>query len=267
MRIRHLGSQTSADAFAVAQNGEAVAHGPDFFEKVGDIDNRKPLAFEPTNEIEQLFDIAAREAAGRFIEHKHPAADRDGPGHFNQLLLGNRQTSGPKIERNVRTPDSGQPGRRFLAKFGAFDERPCRWFHAQENIFGDRQVRRERKLLINHRHTPAPGVERASRCIRLTVELHLPGVGMMRPGEDFHERAFPRSIFTDQPENLAGADVQVHAIECDRGAKRLAHALHLKTRAHGRVRGFNGRNRGSGRHGPHGESQEEQQFAGRYHPP
>ena len=69
---------------------------------------------------------------------------------------------------------------------------------AQQDVFHDRKVRRERKLLIDNGDPLLSRVERVTRAIGLAIEPHLTFIRLMRAGEDFHERALPSPVFADE---------------------------------------------------------------------
>src|SRR5258706_7433521 len=76
------------DGFAVAKHDKSIRDLFHFLKKVRDVNNRMPLLAQATNEFKKPRDVIFGKTAGRLIADQHAAADGDGPGNFNQLLLG-----------------------------------------------------------------------------------------------------------------------------------------------------------------------------------
>ena len=91
----------------------------------------------------------------------------------------------------------------------------------EQNVFHHREMRRERKLLVDHRDARLPGVERIARTIRLAVEPHLAFVRLMGAREHFHQRALARAVFADQRQHLAGRDLQIDVVRAP-ASRRIA---------------------------------------------
>ncbi len=76
-------------------------------------------------------------------------------------------------------------------------------------------------------------MQRIIRGERLAIQLDAPGGGSVRAAEDFHERAFPGSIFADQRVHLPRCDLQMNVLQGAGGAKTLLQSEHSETRCHG----------------------------------
>ena len=92
------------------------------------------------------------------------------------------------------------------------------------------QMRRERELLVNHRHAGVARVDGLARLVRTAVEPHDPGVGPERARQDPHQRALAGAVLPDQRTHLARRHVEVDPGDGHRRAERLAHAFHLEAR-------------------------------------
>ena len=57
---------------------------------------------------------------------------------------------------------------------------------------------------------------------------NLAGVGPMDAAEDLHQRRLARAVLADEPDDLAGRHVEVHAIERDDAGKSLGDRRHLQ---------------------------------------
>jgi hypothetical protein len=106
------------------------------------------------------------------------------------------------------------------------DQRPNRRLHAQQDVFHHRKMFGERELLIDHGHARQSALQRIARMIRRAVQPDFAGIGLICAGEDFHQRAFARAVFTHQRQNFAGVDGQTHVIQRDGRAEAFGHSLH-----------------------------------------
>jgi hypothetical protein len=67
---------------------------------------------------------------------------------------------------------------------------------------------------------------------RLAVDFDRSGIGLVRAGDDFDERRFPRAVLTDQAVNLAGAKVEGNAFERVDAGEGFGDARQLEKRVH-----------------------------------
>ena len=90
----------------------------------------------------------------------------------------------------------------------------------------------EGQLLIDHRNATAAGVQGVSGDEPLPVKFDLPAIRQAGATEDFHERAFARSVFTDEGVDLTGRDLERNVFECVSRAEAFAHSRHSQARGH-----------------------------------
>ena len=155
-----------ADRLPVAQNRERVGDLLNLFEKVRDVDDRKTLRAKRANDREELLHVIGREAAGGLVENEHPAARlRYRAGNLHELLTRRREIAHPGLGaqhgvaswiRNLCERGEGE-----LSHLGAPKQAERRRLGAEQHVLGNRKVRTERKLLVNHRDARAPRIERA----------------------------------------------------------------------------------------------------------
>ena len=91
---------------------------------------------------------------------------------------------------------------------GAIEQAPrhrARRLDAEQDVLGDGQVRRQRQLLVDHRHARAARVQRLGRRVRPRRRASSPRVGLQRAREDLHERALAGAVLAEQRVHLARA--------------------------------------------------------------
>ncbi len=231
------GGRPLAGITSIAQHDEAIGHLRHLFDEVRDVHDGQPLLLEPADQIEQLPHVAVREAARRLVEHEHAAAECQGARDFHELLRRRREFSDRRVERNVRVPELIE-GRACRSAHGVAvnnaeraEAPPPRRLDTERNVVHHAQVRRERQVLINHGHAGPARFARISRRVRPAVERHRPRVWRDRARENGHQRALARAVLPDQRAHFAAAHGEVHAVERNGAAERLAHAAHVELRA------------------------------------
>ena len=79
---------------------------------------------------------------------------------------------------------------------------------AEEQIFGDRQMRRQHHLLIDDRDAELEHPLRRRPGDLFAVDRDLAGIGLVGAGKDLHQRRFAGAVLADQPVHLAAADMR-----------------------------------------------------------
>ena len=65
---------------------------------------------------------------------------------------------------------------------------------------------------------------------RLAVEREAAGVRPVRAAEHLHQRAFAGAVFADERVDLAGGNLETHAIERHRRPEALGHPVNVQSR-------------------------------------
>jgi hypothetical protein len=99
-----------------------------------------------------------------------------------------------------------------------------------EDVLFDREVRHQIELLVDNRNPEALGVAWITDRHRDAVDQNLSLIRRVDPGQDFHQCALAGAVLADQPEHLAGVDMQAHILERDDSRKGLRHSFHPKER-------------------------------------
>jgi len=81
-------------------------------------------------------------------------------------------------------------------------------FQSQRNVFGDGQIRKQGRLLINDGHAQRPRSHGIVMNHRLAVDLDPSGIRLVRAGDDLDKRGFPRAILAYQTVNLSAAKIE-----------------------------------------------------------
>ena len=165
--LRRVAGRAAADGPAVAKDGEAVGDLRHLLEEVGDVDDRQPLRPQPADEVEQVADVAdgsgcwsARRARAR--GSRSPPRGRSRPSAATRSTA--RRPARPAGCRRGRASPAPRPRARRTSPQRTSG--PRRRLHAEQDVLHHRQVRRERQLLVDHRHAGPAGVERVAQARR-----------------------------------------------------------------------------------------------------
>ncbi len=225
-----LGGCSAARNLAVADDHDPVGDGLYFFDEVRDVDDGVAGASQLGDEREEPARVGLRQAARRFVEHEYSAADGEGAADFNQLLRGGGERGHRRVDRDLGMAQSRQDVGRGAPHVRAANQAETRRLHAEQDVLGHRQMRRERELLVDHRDARAAGVERMRGVVRLAVECHAAGVWLQRARQDGHQRALAGAILPDDRAHLPREDRYVYAVDGDGRSKRLPDPPHLEAR-------------------------------------
>jgi hypothetical protein len=123
----------------------------------------------------------------------------------------------------IDSPRAGRSGSRRTPAVDAAEA--LERLHPDEDVLGDAQVGKERRLLEDDRD---PGGLRLLRVVEdrfLSVEHEPPGVGTMNTGEDLHERRLARTVLADEAVDLAAEQLDVAVLESVHSAEALLGVL------------------------------------------
>ena len=200
----------------VAQHRDAVGEAPHFVELVGDVDDRDAaLAQAPHEPLEPsgLF----RPERGRGLVHDDQArVEREGARDRDELALPRLEALDPLARPHVRFADGLELRGRAAIELADVDEAERRPRLApEEDVLGGRERRDELELLRDHGDPALDRFARRRQALDRAVQpdFALVGVGGDFAREDVDQRRLARAVLADERMDLAGDDVEVHAVE------------------------------------------------------
>ena len=105
---------------------------------------------------------------------------------------------------------------------------PADRLHAEEDILGDRQVRRDAQLLMHHADAGRQRVAGGAEATGAPSQAHDPAIVGVHAGDDLHQRALAGAVLADETMDLAGGQREVDAVQRQHAAEGLADALELE---------------------------------------
>src|SRR5690242_7935823 len=196
------------DLPAVAQDGDPIGDGGDFLQAVRNIDDADAGRAQRANHAEETLDLALGERRGRLIQDQDLRLRADGFGDLDDLLLGHAERAHHAIGGDICAGALEQL-RCEPAPRAPIDLPPsAAALQSEADVLGNREIRKERRLLINRRDP-----QRASetgRVVRDRAAVYDQGcrVRLHSAGDDFDQRRFARAVFADQRVDLAGTQLE-----------------------------------------------------------
>ena len=226
-RGRHRRARNLA---AVAKNRDLVGDLQDVLEKMRDEDEAASAALELDQHFEQPLDFRRRQGGGRLVEDDDPRAGEQHAGKLDELLHADRKIAEPRARVDVE-PEIVQLFARLPRHPAPGDEaQPVDRLHAEEDIFGDGELRRDRKLLMHHADAGGQRVARGTEMHFAAVDAHLPLIAGVDAGDDLHQRALAGAVLPDETVNLAGVERKIDGAQGLHAAERLGYAGEFEER-------------------------------------
>ena len=148
---------------------------------MGDVNDGDALGLELADDGEQPGRIAGGQAARRLIQHEDAAAAGQGPRDLNELLRGDGELSHPPFRPQVRVFKMPQCTKRRGPDLAPVHPAEAAGFESEHDVLLDRELWRERELLIDHRDPGVAGGQRGRGPEGFAVEFECAGIGRMRP--------------------------------------------------------------------------------------
>jgi hypothetical protein len=183
--------------------------------------HRVPARAQGLDDAEQPVDLSAGEGSGRLVHDDHARVRGQRLDDLDELLIGDRQPAGEPVGVE---PDAElvEDGGRLAPHLSTVDPaEPLERLRADEDVLGDGEVGKERRLLEDDRD---PGRLRLLGVVEdglLAVEHEPPRVRPVDAGEDLDERGLPGAVLADQPVHLARVELDVAVLERVHGAEAL----------------------------------------------
>ena len=118
----------------------------------------RPEFAHAAKNAEQAVDLGRRERGGGFVEDDDACARKEHARDLDQLLQADRQVADAlvRIDIDAERGELLARGPRHVAP--PYDAETVRRLVAEEDVFGDRQIRRDAQLLVHHCNAGSEGV-------------------------------------------------------------------------------------------------------------
>jgi hypothetical protein len=205
---------------------------------VGDEDDRLALVDQAADHLEELVDLAGGQDGGGLVEDEDLRVPVERLDQLHPLLSAHREIPdrGVRLDRQaVAAAELGD----VAAGTVEVEEGPSPDLLAEDDVLGDRQDRDQLEVLMDHPDARRDGVGGRRERDPLAADQQLPGVGLVQPEHDVHQRALAGAVLAEEAMDLAPSEHEVdvgvgeHAREPLRDPADLEHRrLAVRTFGH-----------------------------------
>ena len=189
---------------------------------MADEQNRAALALQPPHQRDQLRHLRRRQHGSRLVEDQDVDAAIEEPQDFQNLPDMNRGVRNPRAPIDRDAGDLRQPvslrSRRAPVDQAAAAERLV----GEDQIFEQRQRRREHEFLMHHADPAREGVRGPRQSNRRVVQNDAALVGTVDALQYPHQRRFSRAVPADDGMDRARRDCEIDAVDGDHRAELSA---------------------------------------------
>src|SRR5579883_860070 len=204
----HAGHGARGDRLAVAQHGDAVRDGGDFFQAVGYINDADAGGAEAGDDAEQAFDFALGKRRRGLIEDEDAGIGADGLGDFNDLLFRHAEGAGEAAGVDVRRGAGEQVAGAGFAGAPVDAAPEAGTLEREGDVFRHTERGEQRRLLVNDGDPHGAGEGGAVVRDVPAGDGQGAGIGSDGAGEDLDEGGLPRPVLSDEGVNFAGLKVE-----------------------------------------------------------
>ena len=216
----HVGVRAGEDGVAIAKDRDAVGDLAQLVEAMRDVDDADAAFTQAADNAEDLGSLGVRQRRGRLVEDQQARGAAERAANLHELFLRRAQPIDARlgIEREAMLGD--QLARLALHRT-LVEQRPSLPFAPEEEILGDREVRRQQRFLVHHRDADGMGVRRTVEIHRLPAPTHHAAIALQHARDDLHQRRLTRAVLADEGVHLTRLNVQVAALQRRHAAEVL----------------------------------------------
>ena len=220
------------DPAAVAEHRDPIPHPRQLLEPVGDVDDAFPFGPEPIDHRKQALRLMRSERSRGFVEKQDGESGHGRLGELHQIPGRRGKITDQDRGRDGRGADALQRLPRAARHRAPAEEAGGGLLAPEEEILRDAHLRNEAQFLEDNADPDRPGVTRRPNRTLGAVQGNRAGIGGKRTGKDLDERRLAGSIFPHQDMHLAGADLEVDAVEGHDPREALGHPGDAEKRHH-----------------------------------
>ncbi|MPM55725.1 hypothetical protein SDC9_102522 [bioreactor metagenome] len=184
-------------------------------------------------DLKQTLGLQVGEGRGRLVQHQQLRPPVQGLEDFNALLRAHGDLGDGLIQLHIQ-PVALRQLKNFLFPRLSADENTLGMLVPQNDVFKDRHGLHQHEMLMHHADAQPDGLGRGIDFHPLALEINAAGRGLIQTEQDIHQRAFARSVFSQQSVNLASLYAPVDVPVGVNLAETLGNVLHSQDFFHKR---------------------------------
>jgi hypothetical protein len=224
--LARLSGKGLAHHLSFAQHRHPIAYVHDLVQLMADDDHHMAGASHLAQGPEEVLGLLGGEHGGGFVQNQQIGIIDERLEDFHPLLFTGRQLPHLTIRIDVEAE--------FFRKGANAPRHPAvgkpegRIHVSQGDVFCNRMVLHQHKMLMHHTDAPSNGIHRGGDFHRLAIDADLPAVRLVQPVQDVHEGGLPGTVLPQQAEDLTARDLQVDLAVGRVAVKGLADVHHLE---------------------------------------
>ena len=207
--VELLGGE-GADHAAVAHDGDLVGNREDLFHLMGDVDDRRSLAAEATDDFEKVGDLVLGEGRGRLVHDDHLGVIGNRLGHLYGLDLGHGELADPDLRIDVDLEvleERDRVGEHLLMVDQLEGTDPVEGEAAEPKVLHDAPIGNGQEFLVDHGYPGVQGLAGVLEGDALSVQKDLAAVGLVDAEQAFHQGRFAGAVLAHQGMHGSGFDL------------------------------------------------------------
>ena len=180
------------------------------------------LGLELQDDLKEGLDLLLGQRRGGLVHDDELCIEHQSAADGDHLLLRDGEGADQSIQIHLEV-DLGEGLLRDLAHAALVNKLvACGQLGVERQIFHDRQVWEDGKILIDDLHAHVDGLQGRDFGIALSIEFNVAAIGLVNAADDLDDRRFSAAVFAGQTVHLAGFDFQRDILQCLDSAERFA---------------------------------------------
>ncbi len=207
---------------------DLVRDGQDFFQFVGNEQDRPAGLGQGPDDLEEAFRFLRGEHGGGLVQDQHLCVSHQRLEDFHLLLSPYRQVLDQGVRGHVETELVGYP-QDVAAGFAPVEKtQTLDGLETEDDVLCHRENWHQHEVLVDHADAPPDRFSRVSKAHRVTVDTYLARVGVEQAEQDVHEGALAGAVLPQETVDLPLLQGEIHVVVGDERPKCLGDAHQLE---------------------------------------
>ncbi len=228
IRISHI---QHIDQSAAAENGTAVRNLLDLFQLMGDQNNSLAIVTQTSDNLQKKFNLLRSQHGSWFVKDQDLGFPVEHFENFHALLHGDVDLLDHLCGLHFQPEFAGESQDVFVGFLQVYGREKTQSFlhrfHTHNDIFGDRVVAYQFKMLVYHTDIQFCGVIGRLNLYLFTTDDDLAFVWLIHTEKHAHQGGFTGAVFPKECVDFAFFDLDGYIVVGNDAGKTLGDVIHL----------------------------------------